>query len=237
MNAPFTALDVIVFVIVLLSGILAMLRGFTREVLSILSWVVALGAAAFAYLNADLRGQAHELIQPDWLADAVLVGATFIIVLIVISFITVRLTDFILDSRVGAIDRTLGLLFGVARGLVLVAVAYLFFAWLVPTEQQPQWVRNAQATPYMESSREILLSLLPEDPTDLIEQLPGGLDGLGGGDTGPGSASPAAPEGQEPDQALPEPDPTFDIVPDADPSADVDEREASLPRPGGAARS
>ena len=57
MDAPFTALDVIVFVIVLLSGILAMLRGFTREILSILSWVVALGAAVFAYLNADLRGQ------------------------------------------------------------------------------------------------------------------------------------------------------------------------------------
>ncbi len=121
MNAPFTALDVIVFVIVLLSGVLAMLRGFTREVLSILSWVVALGAAAFAYLNPDIRGQVHGLVQPDWLADAVLVGATFVIVLIIISFITVRITDLILDSRVGAIDRTLGLVFGVARGLVEVS--------------------------------------------------------------------------------------------------------------------
>ena len=229
MDAPFTALDVIVFVIVLLSGILAMLRGFTREVLSILSWVVALGAAVFAYLNADLRGQMRGLVQPDWLADAVLVGTTFIVVLIIISFITVRLTDFILDSRVGAIDRTLGLLFGVARGLVLVAVAYLFFAWLVPSKQQPSWVLNAQARPYMEESRDILLSFLPEDPSDLIDRLPGGLRNFGNPD-----ADGRVPDNGIPDAGAIEPDPTGGIAPGYDSLGEDTQYDALLVPANGA---
>jgi len=51
----------------------------------------------------------------------------------------------VLDSRIGALDRTLGFLFGLARGLVIVVVAYLFFAWLVPPKTQPTWVANAKS--------------------------------------------------------------------------------------------
>ena len=43
----------------------------------------------------------------------------------------------VLDSRVGALDRTLGFLFGLARGLVIVVVAFAFFDWLVPTSRSP----------------------------------------------------------------------------------------------------
>ncbi len=226
MDALFTALDAIVFVIVLLSGTLAMLRGFTREVLSILSWVVALGASVFAYFNADIRGQVRGMVQPDWQADAVLVGTTFIIVLIIISFITVRLTDFILDSRVGAIDRTLGLLFGVARGMILVAVAYQFFAWLVPSEQQPSWVRNAQARPYMEQSRDVLLSFLPEDPSDLIDRLSGGLRNFGNPE-----ADGRVPDSGTPDAGAIQPDPTGGMAPEFGPIGGSNQRDALL-KPG-----
>ena len=45
----------------------------------------------------------------------------------------------ILDSRIGALDRTLGFLFGLGRGLIIVVVAFLFFAWLVPADKQPDW--------------------------------------------------------------------------------------------------
>ena len=45
-----------------------------------------------------------------------------------------RIADFIIDSRIGALDRTLGFLFGAARGILLVVVAMLFFNWLVPAE-------------------------------------------------------------------------------------------------------
>ncbi len=63
----------------------------------------------------------------------------FIIALIVVTLITMRIADFIIDSRIGALDRTLGFLFGAARGILLVVVAMLFFNWLVG-RQQPEWV-------------------------------------------------------------------------------------------------
>ena len=65
------------------------------------------------------------------------VGGTFLGTLLIVSIITVRFSDMVLDSRIGALDRTLGFLFGLARGLVIVVVAFLFFAWLVPDRSQP----------------------------------------------------------------------------------------------------
>ena len=50
----------------------------------------------------------------------------------------------ILDSRIGALDRTLGFLFGLGRGLLIVVVAFLFFSWLVPDKQRPDWVSGRQ---------------------------------------------------------------------------------------------
>ena len=59
----------------------------------------------------------------------------------------------VLDSRVGALDRTLGFLFGLARGLVIVVVAFLFFAWLVPDRSQPEWVKNAKSLVVLQDDR------------------------------------------------------------------------------------
>lgn len=159
---PISWLDVILVVIMLISGFLAMLRGLTREVLSILSWAVA--ALATLYLFPRYQAQVRLYIEPNLLADAVLAGGIFLVVLIVVSLITSRISDKVLDSRVGALDRTLGFLFGLARGLVLVVIAYLFFSWLVPEETQPQWIRDARALPILKKTGDAIVSLLPEDP-------------------------------------------------------------------------
>ena len=68
----------------------------------------------------------------------------FLGTLLIVSIITVRISDMVLDSRVGALDRTLGFLFGLGRGLIIVVVAFLFFAWLVPDRSQPEWVPQRQ---------------------------------------------------------------------------------------------
>jgi membrane protein required for colicin V production len=74
----------------------------------------------------------------------------------------------VLDSRVGALDRTLGFLFGLARGLIIVVVAFLFFAWLVPPRTQPSWVANAKSRVVLQSTGDWLISLLPDDPESTI---------------------------------------------------------------------
>jgi membrane protein required for colicin V production len=159
---PISWLDVILAAIMLISGFLAMLRGLTREVLSILSWAVA--ALATLYLFPQYQSQVRLYIEPPLLADAVLAAGIFIVVLIVVSLITSRISDKVLDSRVGALDRTLGFIFGLARGLVLVVIAYLFFSWLVPEETQPQWIREARSLPILKRTGDAIVSLLPDDP-------------------------------------------------------------------------
>ena len=101
---PIQWLDVILILIMLISAFLAMLRGLTREMLSIMSWALAALAALFFYQL--YRERVRALIEPQILADAVLIAVVFVIVLIVVSLITVRLSDRVLDSRVG--HRTTG---------------------------------------------------------------------------------------------------------------------------------
>jgi len=165
---PITLLDIIVLAVLLLSGLLAMIRGFVREVLSITAW----GAAALTTLYAyqKLLPTAKTYIASDTLATIAVVAGIFIVTLIVVSIVTVRISDMILDSRIGALDRTLGFLFGLARGLLIMVVAFLFFAWLVPEKQQPDWVRGAKSRLMLQTTGDWLMSLLPDDPENTILQ-------------------------------------------------------------------
>ena len=133
-------LDLGLLGVVLISALLAMLRGFTREVLAIASW----GAAAIAaiYLHPLLLPYVKPYISKDVVAMAVAAGIVFFVTLIVVSLVTVRLSDAILDSKVGALDRSLGFVFGAVRGLLLCVVAFVFFGWLVPDKSQPEWVQH-----------------------------------------------------------------------------------------------
>lgn len=166
---PITIFDGIVIAVVLFSALLAMVRGFSREILSIASWGGSVAAAY--YLYPVLLPYARNYTDDDKIAIAGSAGVVFLVSLIVISFITSRIADFIIDSRIGALDRTLGFLFGAARGVLLVVVAMLFFNWLVPTNQ-PDWVTNAKSKPMLDSFGQQLIELLPADPDkSLIEKL------------------------------------------------------------------
>jgi len=130
---PFKLLDAVLLAVVAVSGLVAMYRGFTREVLSILSWLAAAAAAFYVTfyhvpLAESLAGafvsppqQMHSIIARIGIGTVV-----FLVVLIVVHLITSHISDTVLDSRVGAIDRILGFLFGAARGFILVVIPYMF---------------------------------------------------------------------------------------------------------------
>src|SRR6185503_3163723 len=116
MIAGISYLDAALIAIVAISGLVAMYRGLTREVLSILSWAAAAGACVYFVFN--FRKEAEQLAQqfhaPLLVAQVAIGGVIFLVVLIIVHLITSRISDSVLDSRVGVIDRILGLLFGVA---------------------------------------------------------------------------------------------------------------------------
>jgi membrane protein required for colicin V production len=189
-----TLLDVILIAVMLISAALAMVRGFTREVLSIASWVAA-AAATFAFFQ-PVREVAHQYIKfdPPQIVDVLAAGGIFIVTLLIVSFITMKISDMILDSRIGPIDRILGFAFGAARGLLLVVIAFLFFTWLVPEKGQPEWFRTAHSKVILQDAGDKLLALLPDDPESTILQRLKRKDGA----AGDGAPAPATPDAQPP---------------------------------------
>ena len=171
---PISWLDIILIAIMLISGFLAMVRGFTREVLSVFSWAVA--AVAALYLTPKYWEVLQPYIDKPSIAQMVFAAGVFVVSLIVVSLITFRISDKVLDSRVGALDRTLGFIFGLARGFLLVAIVFILFTALA--RDQPEWVRNARSYPILQQTQVAIESLLPMNPEQYLpshdEQQQGG---------------------------------------------------------------
>ena len=163
---PITLLDIILLAVMLISGLLALIRGFMREILSIGAWGVAAVVTLYSY--SRVLPLAKQYFNSDMVAAGVSAGGIFLGTLLIVSIITARVSDMVLDSRVGALDRTLGFLFGLGRGLIIVVVAFLFFAWLVPPRTQPKWVADAKSKVVLQSTGDWLMSMLPDDPESTI---------------------------------------------------------------------
>lgn len=159
-----TLFDGILIGLMLVSGVLAMIRGFSREVLSVASWVAAAAAAFYFYKTVSPIVKPYitftsSAVVPDIVAAAII----FVVTLIFVSLITMRIADFIVDSKVGALDRTLGFVFGALRGVLLVTIGLLFLNWLVPHNDQPNWIAASKSKPMLSAFGENLIQILPED--------------------------------------------------------------------------
>ncbi|MBW0157830.1 CvpA family protein [Sedimentimonas flavescens] len=128
----FTIVDAIVAAVIILSAILAYSRGFVREGLAIAGWIAS---AVVAYIFADAARPliAQLPVLNKFLADscelATIAGfaAVFALALIVFSIITPLFSSVVQRSALGGIDQGLGFLFGVLRGIVIVAVAFVVY--------------------------------------------------------------------------------------------------------------
>lgn len=166
-SLPISILDLVVIGVVIISALLAAVRGFTREVLAIVAWVTA--AAAAWFLHPLILPRIKDHIANPTVALVAAIGGIFIITLLIVSIITVKLSDFILDSRIGALDRTLGFVFGGARGLLICVVGWVFLAWLVQGKM-PEWATTARSRPMLENTGNNLIGMLP-DPEGILAQL------------------------------------------------------------------
>jgi membrane protein required for colicin V production len=169
---PFTYLDLALLAVCFISGLLAMYRGLARELLSIISWIAAAAIGAWIFftkkdLSADVATQTG---LPPQIALAVVALVVALIVLIIVHLVTARISDAILDSRVGMIDRVLGFVFGIARGFILIVIPYMFYESFFPDEKSHfPWIRDAAFKPYIQTTgqsiRTILMQVVPSSLT------------------------------------------------------------------------
>ncbi|MES0403660.1 MAG: CvpA family protein [Hyphomicrobium sp.] len=176
MIGPLTYLDAALIAVAFISGLLAMYRGFAREMLSIVSWLVAAGAVLYfvLYHKPFAEEMAQQMGTQVAVAQIVVGALIFVIVLIVVHLITARLSDAILDSRIGMIDRILGFIFGVFRGFILIVIPFMFYEAFFPKpEQQYPWVRDSASLPYIKATGDALRSMLETNLPSSLTAPPG----------------------------------------------------------------
>jgi len=153
--------DLGVVILILLSGFLAFMRGFTKEVLSVVGWVGA--AFATLYLRVPLEPIVRRYVSPTYIADPLTWIVIFLATLVTLSLLSHAIAARVRGSIMGPLDRSLGLLFGLGRGIVVACIAFLLLAWAMPVaSDRPAWLREARVVPLLERGGDMLLGLLPE---------------------------------------------------------------------------
>jgi len=159
-NLPVNLFDIVVLITLLISALFAYARGFVHEVLAIASW---LGAALTTfYLFPVLKPYTREYITIDLAADFSTGVVIFVFSIAAFSVITRTISGHIKKSALNILDRSLGFLFGLLRGAVLVSVAYIGLQLVLPENKQPPWIQGARSMEVIRPAAKLLTSLLPE---------------------------------------------------------------------------
>lgn len=166
-------LDGSLLILCLISGVLAMYRGATREVLTLANWVIAGAAAYLMFLQRPLAEDLALKYGPSaTLMQIGLTSVAFLLSLILVYVLTGRLADRVLDSRVGMIDRLLGFGFGVLRGVLLVVIAFMFYTKFIPiSKEQAATIPNARSIGFVQSASERLQTMLEPLVTGITKKL------------------------------------------------------------------
>jgi membrane protein required for colicin V production len=152
-------LDLIVLVIIGVSGLFAFARGFVREALSIGAWVASAFVAIYGFPIA--RPIARNLISNPAVADIVAGAALFLGALVILTLATAALASRIKGSSLSALDRTLGFIFGLVRGAAIACLLWIVLAWAWPESEWPDWAQKARLKPFLETGAETLKGLVP----------------------------------------------------------------------------
>jgi membrane protein required for colicin V production len=156
-----TGFDIVILAVVAISAMLAFARGFVREALSMAAMFIAVLAVlwGFPIMREPMRG----VIETGWMADAATIGIIFVLVYIAVRVATGRIHEWVHDSEpLGILDRTAGLLFGVARGFALLAVAALVVTSVAPPTMLPKSFKDAQFYPVVMLTADALKHLAPQ---------------------------------------------------------------------------
>lgn len=157
--------DLAVIGIIILAGLIAFSLGFVRVVLALLGWVGATVATLYGF--SYVRPFTQKWISVGFLADAAAGLGIFLVTLIILTIISHAIGKRVRNSGLSALDRSVGLVFGLALGGVFVCLAYLGVAWVtdMPAQpnKQPPWIQTAKSKPLVEWGAEKLQRLAPPE--------------------------------------------------------------------------
>jgi membrane protein required for colicin V production len=155
-----TIFDYAVIGAILLSGFFAYARGFVREALSIAAWINASFVALYTF--PYVVPLFEKALPKGVIANGAAAAVVFILALMILHMVSSRLARRVKDSALSPVDRTFGLLFGLARGMIFVCLAYIGLTWMLPGgKDRPHWFAEARSLPFLEAGAGKLSGFVP----------------------------------------------------------------------------
>ena len=197
-----TQFDFIVLGLLLISAAVGFARGAVREVFALLALVAAAGLSIF---GLPVFGPlVRDVVKPEWLGTA-----ASLVLVFVVAFVALRLIGAAIARRVqntqmlGFLDRSLGLLIGLGRGLIVLGALFLMFNAATPQDLRPKWITEAQTWPLATRMGGLILKLAPQG-LDIAGRMKPAFDRAVGDGSGDRTATdryearvPAAPDRPE----------------------------------------
>lgn len=156
---PINPVDLTVLILIGLSCAIGFMRGLTRETLGLMGWLGAIIGTLYDFSTSQLFFGSY--IQHPLLRDLVAGLVLFLIILITLTLLSNALSKMVKSSSLGGVDRSLGLLFGVIRGAIIVCIIYLGALIYWHQKSLPSIVSTARAHGYLSSGARTLHQWLP----------------------------------------------------------------------------
>lgn len=153
--------DLIVAAALLVSGILAMLRGFVKEVLTVAGWIGAIFITAYGY--KPLAPLLADIFAELWIAELAMAGILFLFSLVILTILSHMASGRIQGSMLGQLDRALGFVFGLVRGLAFICLLYLVGTLFWDENDLPAGIGNARTLPLVQVGADVIAGMFPED--------------------------------------------------------------------------
>lgn len=159
-SLPVNILDLGVIALMLIGALIGLALGFVRGGLFVLSWIGAGVATLFGFPEA--RPLARNYIETVWIADLSTGVVIFLVTLVILFLISSAIGGWVRGSRLNSLDRSLGLLAGLATAALILMGASILADTLLPKDQRPAWANQARSLPLIESGAEMLKTVVPE---------------------------------------------------------------------------
>ena len=152
--------DVIILVLILISALFAFFRGFSLELLSISVWVISF-FGSYAYGN-NLVNFFNKIINNILISTGISYTVVFLIIFVIFSFFTRKFSIYIKDSYVGLIDKSLGFIFGILRGYVIVGLCFFLFDYFY-NGKRLEFIDNSKIIPVIKITNNEMFRFLKID--------------------------------------------------------------------------
>lgn len=160
-----TWIDVVVITITLFSGLLSLMRGFTREILSLITWLCSAAISILTY--SSLAIFLKKFIKSSAISNILSLTIIFIIVFVLLSYFSVKISQILARSFVGPLDKFLGIIYGVTRGVLITAMLVFLTTNIIEAENKKIWLTNAKTYPLLNNIGSHIYSLIPANFLDL----------------------------------------------------------------------